>query len=47
MLFGVNEYSLIISYLVNPLIMFFISIILAKLIQNLIPRFYMVLTGGR
>lgn len=46
-MFGVNEYSLIISYLVNPLIMFFISIILAKLIQNLIPRFYMVLTGGR
>lgn len=45
--FGVHEWSLILLYLINPLIMCAVSIIVAKVLQRLLPRAYSVLVGGR
>lgn len=44
---GVHEWSLIILYLVNPLIMCVVAIMVAKLLQRLTPKVYSILVGGR
>jgi len=44
---GVNELSLIILYLVNPLIMCAIAIAVAKLLQKFLPKLYSIAVGGR
>lgn len=44
---GVNEYSLIWWYLVNPLLMCLFAILSAKLFSSLFPRIYSVFVGGR
>lgn len=45
--FGVHEWSLILLYLINPLIMCAVSITAAKVLQRLLPKAYSVLVGGR
>lgn len=44
---GVHEWSLIILYLVNPLIMCVVAIMVAKLLQRFVPKVYSILVGGR
>ena len=44
---GVHEWSLILLYLTNPLIMCAIAIMVAKLLQRFVPNVYSVLVGGR
>lgn len=44
---GVHEWSLILLYLINPLIMCAIAIMVAKLLQRFVPKVYSVLVGGR
>lgn len=46
-LLGVHEWSLIILYLVNPIIMCAIAIIVAKVLQKHLPKTYSILVGGR
>lgn len=46
-LFGVSEPTLILFYIINPLVMFAIAILLAKLLQRIVPNLYSVLVGGR
>ena len=47
MVLGVHEWSLILLYLINPLIMCAIAIMVAKLLQRFVPKVYSVLVGGR
>ena len=47
MVLGVHEWSLILLYLINPLIMCAIAIMVAKLLQRFVPKVYGVLVGGR
>lgn len=47
MVLGVHEWSLILLYLVNPLIMCMVAIAFAKLLQRYTPKVYAVLVGGR
>lgn len=47
MVFGVHEWSLILLYMINPLIMCAIAIMVAKLLQRFVPKVYSVLVGGR
>ena len=44
---GIHEWSLILLYLINPLIMCGLAIIVAKAIQRYLPKTYSLLTGGR
>lgn len=44
---GVHEWSLILLYLINPLIMCTVAIAVAKLLQRLLPKTYSILVGGR
>lgn len=44
---GVHEWSLILLYLVNPLIMCAVAIMVAKLLQRFLPKVYSILVGGR
>lgn len=44
---GVREWSLIILYLVNPIIMCVLAICVAKLLQRIVPKTYSILVGGR
>lgn len=46
-LFGIHEWSLIVLYLANPLIMCLLSIGVAKILQSSLPKVYNVLVGGR
>lgn len=46
-IFGVSESSLILLYFINPVIMFFVSVALARLMKNYTPSFYKILVGGR
>lgn len=44
---GCTEYTLILFYFINPLIMVGVAIIVAKLLQKVFPSGYKILTGGR
>lgn len=44
---GVHEWSLVLLYIVIPIIMAFIAIAVAKALQRLTPRAYKILTGNR
>lgn len=44
---GVHEWSLILLYLINPLIMCAMAIAVAKVLQRLLPKTYSILVGGR
>ena len=44
---GVGEWQLIILYLINPIIMVFVSIVVAKVLERTIPYFYSITVGGR
>lgn len=44
---GEHEWSLILLYFMNPIIMCVISVAVAKLMQKFIPKTYSVLVGGR
>lgn len=44
---GVHEWSLIILYLANPIIMCVLAILIAKLLQKFVPKTYSILVGGR
>lgn len=44
---GLHEWSLILLYFMNPIIMCVISVVVAKLMQKFIPKTYSVLVGGR
>ena len=46
-IFGVSEPVLILFYFVNPWLMVFMAIGVAKLMQRWVPRVYTILTGGR
>lgn len=45
--FGTSETSLILLYLVNPLIMMGAAICVAQLLRKITPAIYRILTGGR
>lgn len=47
MVLGVHEWSLIILYFINPLIMCIIAIAVAKVLQKFVPKMYSILVGGR
>lgn len=47
MIWGTHAWSLILLFLVNPIIMISISIWVAKVLQYLFPRAYNILVGGR
>lgn len=44
---GVNEISVIALYYINPWIMVAVAILVARIMQRIIPSVYRVLTGGR
>lgn len=44
---GVHEWSLILLYLLNPVIMCVAAILVANLLQRIIPKTYSILVGGR
>ena len=44
---GVNEASVIVLYYINPWIMVIVSIFVARIMQNIVPSIYKILTGGR
>lgn len=44
---GTNQISLIILYFVNPLIMLWIAVLVARVLQHICPPVYRILTGGR
>lgn len=44
---GVHEWSFILLYFVNPLIMCTLAILVAKVLQRFVPKVYSVLVGGR
>lgn len=44
---GVNEYSLILLYLINPFIMAVSAILVANFLKKLMPNMYSILVGGR
>lgn len=44
---GTGDAALIGLFLINPLLMFAVSVAVAKMLQKLIPRVYFVLVGGR
>ncbi len=44
---GVGEMNLIILYLICPFVMAAVSIAIAKLLQNIMPKVYTVIVGGR
>lgn len=46
-IFGVNEISLIVSYILVPFIMYATCIVIAKCIHKFLPKTYSILTGGR
>ena len=46
-LLGVNNATLVVLYLISPIIMCAVSVVVAKFLQKLMPRIYGVLVGGR
>lgn len=44
---GVHEWSLILLYIINPLIMCAAAIAVAKVLQRFVPKIYSILVGGR
>lgn len=44
---GINDITIIVLYLINPIIMYAFSVLIAKLIQYVTPRLYKIVTGGR
>jgi surface polysaccharide O-acyltransferase-like enzyme len=44
---GTGDIALIVLFLINPIIMYFISVLVAKLLQKIMPKVYGVLVGGR
>lgn len=46
-LLGVHEWSLILLYLINPIIMCALAIAVAKVLQKYTPKMYGILVGGR
>lgn len=44
---GAGDAALIVLFVLNPLIMYAVSVAIARLVQQLLPRFYSVLVGGR
>jgi surface polysaccharide O-acyltransferase-like enzyme len=46
-LLGIQEWSLILLYMINPILMVVASILIARLLQHLFPRVYSILVGGR
>lgn len=44
---GIHEWSLILLYIINPLIMCAAAIGVAKILQKFLPKMYGILTGGR
>lgn len=46
-IFYVHEYSLILLFLINPIIMCAISITTAKVLLRFVPKVYSILVGGR
>ena len=44
---GVSELTLILLYYINPWIMVAVAVVIAKLLQFIMPSVYKVLTGGR
>lgn len=45
--FGISEPTLIIFYFINPWIMIFMAVLIARLLAKYTPAVYRVLTGGR
>lgn len=46
-IFGVNELSIITLYYINPWIMVAVAVLVARIMQHMIPSVYKILTGGR
>lgn len=44
---GLNDWSLLLLYIVNPIIMIIVSIAIAEILRKFIPTFYNLLTGNR
>ncbi len=44
---GTGDIVLILLFLINPIIMYFLSVLVAKLLQKIMPKVYGVLVGGR
>lgn len=44
---GVHEYSLILLYMINPILMLVIAIGVGMLFQRLLPKTYSICVGGR
>lgn len=46
-IFGVDEFTLLFFYLINPIIMITFAILIAKMLQRIYPSLYSLLVGGR
>ena len=46
-IFGIHEYSLILLYMINPILMFVIAIGVGMFFQKLLPKTYSICVGGR
>lgn len=44
---GTDEFTLILFYFINPWIMIFLAVTVAKIFKRLLPEPYKILTGGR
>lgn len=44
---GTNELTIILLYIINPILMCLISIYIATILKKIIPKTYSILTGGR
>lgn len=44
---GINQWSIIIFYFLNPLLMVVAAVIIARFLKNYTPKVYALLTGGR
>lgn len=44
---GLTDFSLILLYLINPIIMFFVALGVAKLLRRSLPGLYSLIVGGR
>lgn len=44
---GMSDVTIIILYLVNPIIMYALSVLVARVIQRITPILYKLATGGR
>lgn len=46
-IFGIHEYSLILLYMINPILMLVIAIGVGILFKKLLPKTYSICVGGR